>query len=86
MTTKKISISIDPTDLFDDMDGEALLGAIREAINRDWPETKITCLQIGHSQGDGWSTVNGRQNERLDATLDTVDWTDESLYSESVGD
>ena len=59
----KISISICPTTLeFNNGDryGEdALLDAIRGFIARKHPDATISCLQVGHRQGDEWATVDG---------------------------
>jgi len=58
-----ISISICPTSLEfangDTYDKSALLEAIREFATARYPDATMTCLQIGHRQGDSWATVDG---------------------------
>jgi len=61
----KISISICPTELEVGSEGHmydegALLDAIREFIEaRLGTLARITCLQVGHRQGDSWATIDG---------------------------
>jgi len=58
-----ISISICPTSLeFDNGDTYhegRLLAAIREFIEQKHPDATISCLQIGHRQGDEWARIDG---------------------------
>jgi hypothetical protein len=58
-----ISISICPTSLEfsngDMYDQQSLLEAIREFATARYPDATVTCLQIGHRQGDAWATVDG---------------------------
>ena len=58
-----ISISICPTSLEysngDTYDQELLLSAIREFIEKQHPDATISCLQIGHRQGDEWARIDG---------------------------
>jgi hypothetical protein len=59
----KISISICPTTLEfnngDRYDADELLQAIRRFIARHHSDATISCLQIGHRQGDEWATIDG---------------------------
>lgn len=59
----KISISICPTSLEyangDRYDEHALLAAIRTYIEQRHPDATITCLQVGHRQGDEWAKIDG---------------------------
>ena len=58
-----ISISICPTTLEfnngDRYDEAALLGAMRAFIVATHPGAVISCLQVGHGQGDGWARIDG---------------------------
>ena len=61
-----ISISICPTSLqFDNgdtYDEQKLLAAIRKFIEQQHPGATISCLQIGHRQGDQWAKVDGNRD------------------------
>jgi hypothetical protein len=65
-----ISISICPTSLeFDNgdrYDETSLLAAIRTYIEKQHPGADVTCLQIGHRQGDEWARVDGDSEVGLD--------------------
>lgn len=84
--TDTISISICPTAMeFSNGDcycETALLDAIREFITQRHPNAIITCLQVGHRQGDGWARVNN-DNEAGDDLMCAF-WdgcgTDERLF------
>lgn len=59
-----ISISICPTSLEVGSEGHLydegrLLDAIRAWIEQRHPGATITCLQVGHRQGDAWAKVDG---------------------------
>lgn len=58
-----VSISICPTDMEfangDRYDEAALLAAIRKYVEERHPDAKITCLQVGHRQGDAWARIDG---------------------------
>lgn len=59
----KISISICPTAMEfpngDRYSESRLLDAIREFVTQRHPNATITCLQVGHRQGDGWARIDG---------------------------
>ena len=58
-----ISISICPTTLEfnngDRYDEAALLDAMRAFIVATQPDAVISCLQVGHRQGDAWARIDG---------------------------
>ena len=59
-----VSISICPTSLEVGSEGHLydegrLLDAIRAWIEQRHPGATITCLQVGHRQGDAWATIDG---------------------------
>ena len=62
-TMMTISISICPTTLEfnngDRYDEAALLDAIRRFVGRHHPDAVISCLQVGHRQGDAWARIDG---------------------------
>ena len=62
-TMMTISISICPTTLEfnngDRYDEAAVLDAIRRFIGRHHPDAVISCLQVGHRQGDAWARIDG---------------------------
>jgi hypothetical protein len=62
-----ISISICPASLqFDNgdtYDEQKLLAAIRSYIEKEAPGATISCLQIGHRQGDQWAKVDGNRDK-----------------------
>ena len=81
-----VSISICPTALeFDNgdrYDEDALLEAIREYVEARHPDVTITCLQIGHRQGDAWAKIDGDSEaggELLSAFFEDHG-TDEDLF------
>ena len=81
-----ISISICPTDMeFDSgdrYDEAALLAAIREYVEKRHPGATISCLQVGHRQGDAWAKIDG-DNEAGEALLQAFfsdHGADESLF------
>jgi len=91
----KISLSIDPTALetgnteADVMDEGLYLTAIQEAVEREFPDAKWSCLQRGYRQGDAWLRVwgdDGKESETLTEKvgeiIEAIDTTDESLYSD----
>ena len=81
-----VSVSICPTSLEfatgDYYDEHKLLAAIRAFIEERHPEAKITCLQIGHRQGDGWWKIDG--DDEAGAVLEEEFWNsraaDERLF------
>ena len=83
-----ISISICPTSLEyangDTYDQELLLGAIREFIEKKHPGAVISCLQIGHRQGDEWARVDGDEEAGSDLLSDFYEQhgADEDLFIE----
>jgi len=82
----KVSISICPTTLEfangDFYDADKLLAAIRRHIEERYPKAKITCLQVGHRQGDEWSRVDGDDDagEELMDTFWSENVTDSRLF------
>jgi hypothetical protein len=58
-----ISISICPTSLVfdngDEYNPHWLLVAVRKFIEEKHPGATISCLQIGHRQGDQWAKIDG---------------------------
>ena len=84
----RVSISICPTEMEsgnqgDLYDKEALLDAIREFVaGRLGESAEVTCLQVGHRQGDGWAKIDG--DEEAGEALMEAFWeehgTDESLF------
>lgn len=58
-----ISISICPATLVfdngDRYDNDKLLTALRAFISNTYPGATISCLQIGHRQGDEWACIDG---------------------------
>jgi hypothetical protein len=76
-----IDVSIDPTDLMDNMAPDLLEDAVRETLETEYPDAKIE-VQIGFRQGDGWAKMDGRNSLEVDAVIQAMDWTDESLYAE----
>ena len=81
-----VSISICPTNLeFDNgdrYDEAALLAAIREYVEQRHPDATITCLQIGHRQGDACAKLDGdsEAGEELMAAFFEDHGTDEDLF------
>lgn len=66
-----VSISICPTDMEfpngDRYDEDALLAAIREFIeSRLGAAATISCLQVGHRQGDAWAKIDGDEEAGAD--------------------
>lgn len=84
-----ISISICPTSLEfnngDRYDEAALLAALREFIAAQHPAATISCLQIGHSQGDEWARIDGDPvaGEDLLETFFAARGTDADLFVEA---
>lgn len=82
-----VSISICPTSLeFDNgdrYDEEALLAAIRRHIERRHPGATISCLQIGHRQGDAWARIDGDDEAGGDLLVEFFDvhGTEAGLYA-----
>lgn len=84
-----VSISLCPTDLEfpngDRYDESKLLDAIRRFVAVMYPEAKITTLQVGHRQGDGWARIDG--DDEAGAALMSAFWeahddgTDECLFA-----
>jgi len=82
----RISISICPTEMEfssgDFYDEHKLLAAIREFVEQRHPEATITCLQVGHRQGDGWWKIDA--DEEAGEVLMDAFWTgraaDERLF------
>lgn len=85
-----VSISICPTSLeFADggtYDETALLAAIREFVTAKHPGATISCLQIGHRQGDAWATVDGDREagEALLTEFFDRHGSDEGLFEPAV--
>lgn len=81
-----VSISICPTalefDNGDHYDEDALLAAIREYVEGRHPGATITCLQIGHRQGDAWAKLDddAEAGEELLAAFFEDHGTDEELF------
>lgn len=81
-----IRISICPTSLEyangDRYDEGALLAALREYIKAGYPAATITCLQVGHRQGDEWATIDGdsEAGEALVAEFFAAHADDEELF------
>lgn len=81
-----VSISICPTalefDNGDQYDEGALLAAIREYVEGRHPGATITCLQIGHRQGDAWAKIDGdaEAGEELLTAFFEDHGTDEELF------
>lgn len=73
----KINISLCPTSLEfangDRYDEGNLLAAIRSFIEERHPTATITCLQIGHRQGDEWARIDG--DDEAGAELIEAFWT-----------
>ena len=82
----KIRISLCPTSLEfangDRYDEDALLAALREYIEASYPSATISCLQVGHRQGDAWATIDGdsEAGEALLADFFEQRGTDEELF------
>ena len=80
-----ISISICPTSLqFDNgdtYDENKLLESLREFCLRQHPGSRVS-LQVGHRQGDEWSTLNGDDELGLELVQDFFErhGGDKSLY------
>jgi hypothetical protein len=81
-----ISISICPASLEydngDTYDEDSLLDAIRSFIEQRHPGATISCLQIGHRQGDEWARVDGDRDagdDLLSAFFD-LHGADEDLF------
>jgi hypothetical protein len=83
-----ISISICPTSLeFDNGDTYhegRLLAAVREFIEKKHPRATISCLQIGHRQGDNWARVDGDEEAGSDLLSDFYEshGADKNLFEE----
>ena len=85
----KVSSSICPTDLEVGSEGDryaeaALLEAIREFIEaRLGKLAEITCLQVGHRQGDKWARIDGDEEagEALLADFFEDHGSDEDLFA-----
>ena len=81
-----ISISICPTDMEfnngDRYDEAALLAALREFIVAQHPAAMISCLQVGHRQGDAWAKIDGdnEAGEEMVAAFFSDHGADESLF------
>jgi hypothetical protein len=81
-----ISISICPTSLqFDNGDTYhegRLLAAIREFIEKKHPGATISCLQIGHRQGDAWAKLDGDSEDGEDLLVEFYEThgADEDLF------
>lgn len=86
-----ISISLCPTSLqFDNgdtYDQDKLLAALRQYIEETYPGATISCLQVGHSQGDEWAKVDGDDDEGLELveSFFAEHGTDEDLFEEPQG-
>jgi hypothetical protein len=82
----KISISICPTSLEftsgDLYDEHNLLAGIRSFVEERHPTATITCLQIGHRQGDEWSRIDGDEEAGIEllAAFFEEHGTDEDLF------
>ena len=82
----RISISICPTSLEydngDTYDEAALLAAIRSFIESRHPGANISCLQIGHRQGDAWARIDGDDDagEQLLGDFYASHGADEALF------
>lgn len=83
-----ISISICPTSLeFDNgdrYDATSLLTAIHEYIEEQHPGADVTCLQIGHRQGDEWSRIDGVDDADLIESFFADHGADEDLFVKPV--
>lgn len=83
-----ISISICPTSLeFDNgdrYDATSLLTAIHEYIAKQHPEATVTCLQIGHRQGDEWARIDGVDDADLIDSFFADHGADEDLFVKPV--
>ena len=84
-----ISISICPTDMEfnngDRYDEAALLAALREFIVAEHPAAMISCLQVGHRQGDAWAKIDGdnEAGEELLGAFFAARGTDAELFVEA---
>lgn len=84
-----ISISICPATLqFDNgdtYDEQKLLAAIRAFIEQKHPSAVISCLQIGHRQGDQWAKIDGNRDRGADLLSEFYERHsgDEDLFVES---
>ena len=83
-----ISISICPTSLQydngDTHDEQRLLAAIREFIEKKHPGATISCLQIGHRQGDSFAIIDGSHDAGDDLLAEFYErhGADEDLFVE----
>ena len=83
-----ISISICPTTLQydngDTHDEQRLLAAIRKFIEGKHPGATISCLQIGHRQGDSFAIVDGSYDDGDDLLAEFYErhGADEDLFVE----
>ena len=83
-----ISISICPTalefDNGDEYNQHFLLVAIRKFIEEKHPGATISCLQIGHRQGDSFAIIDGSHDAGDDLLAEFYEkhGNDEDLFEE----
>jgi hypothetical protein len=63
--------------------GQAVLDMIRDAVSEEYPGCEIRTLQVGYHQGDEWYRIDGEDSDELREFVQSLDYTDESLYEET---